>query len=167
MPAVVGIDPGTTTAIVVRDGDRLLAQALIGRGDLGPIEAWVGAVVLEANDLRLGHRAAATFVEAATAPSPHLGLTDPAPIIATAHLVGALVVGSDATIVPAARHGSKVPKGTPAKVARRMLEAMYPAELIGDRDTTGNAKTPRQHLRAAWDVAGAGMAQLRTGRLTL
>lgn len=171
MTIVLGIDPGAQTAMVVRDGDRLLAAHVLELDLEHRLEWSIDTTGLEARTLLETHGVELVAVEGAVAPTAwHNGkikITDPAPIIGTAHLVGALVGCLAATIVPPAGHGLKVPAGTPAKAARRMLESLYPPELIGPRETTGRSKTPWQHKRAAWDVAGAARQAARLRPLDL
>lgn len=156
---ILGIDPGRTTAMVVRDGDRIVAAHTRTLDLDGHLERSIDETVLDATSLIDAHPIAGVAVEGAVAPTAwHAGkikITDPAPIIATAHLVGALVGCLAATIVPPAGHGLKVPANTPAKIARQILEDLYPPELIGPRETTGRSKSDNQHRRAAWDIAGA------------
>ena len=157
---ILGIDPGVTTAYVVRDRDDLIDRALVEDLDLTGrnVERAVDAVLSQALELVDRHRPRIVAVEAAVAPTAYnrgkIRIIDPAPIIGTAHLVGALI-GIGALTVPPDGFGDPVPDGTPPAVARRILEASYPADLIGARETTGRGKGPAQHLRAAWDVAGA------------
>ena len=162
---VLGIDPGASTAMVVRDRNLLLAQQVLDL-DLDARLPWsIDTTLLAATGLIGTHRPDLVAVEGAIAPTAwHNGkirMIDPAPIIGTAHLVGALVGCCAATIVPPARHGMKIPAGTPPRAARAMLESLYPPGLIGPRETTGRSKTPMQHLRAAWDIADAGRQAAR------
>lgn len=168
---IVAIDPGRTTALVARDGDRLAGTALLEGLDLtGPdLARSIDAVVLAAGDLIQTHRAGLLAVEGAVAPTPYnrgkVRITDPAPIIGTAHLVGALVAVGAIIIAPGG-HGDKIPAGTPPKAAREILHKLYPPDLIGPRETTGRGKSPRQHLRAAWDVAYVAQVHARSRKIT-
>ena len=166
---VLGIDPGARyVGIAVRDVSRranapeaLLAWETLDRRaigyDVSTVDAWAHVVLEAVTDLDVEHNADLVAVEAATAPSPHLGMTNPAGIIEAAVLVGAMLgrFGVSTVLVDQAGHGSPVPKGATAALGRRILEQSYPAELIGARETTGRGKSPRQHARAAFDVAGA------------
>ena len=165
---VLGCDPGACTALVIRSGDNLLSYRLLKFGTDG-LERRLGecieATVAAAEEMRgAGLFTVDRFVvEGAVAPTAYhrgrLRMIDPAPIIATAHLVGALAAHG-ARIVPPAGFGAPVcPPGTDPRVARRILEASYPAALIGDRETTGAGKSPHQHLRAAWDLCASARRQ--------
>lgn len=171
MTTVLGIDPGATTAMVVRTGDVLWATKVLDLDLARRLEVSIDVVLFEARNLLETHAVEAVAVEGAVAPTAwHNGkvrITDPGPIIGTAHLVGAIVGCLAATIVAPASHGMKIPAGTPAAAARRMLEALYPPDLIGPRETTGRSKNRRQHLRAAWDVAGTARQAARARPLDL
>jgi hypothetical protein len=171
---VLGVDPGAYTALVVRSGDRLLAHRLLKFGADGLVdrlEESIEATVDAADELAHTFGPDVIAVEGAVAPTAYnrgrLRMIDPAPIIATAHLVGALAAHG-AAIVPPAGFGAPVcPPGTNPAVARRILIASYPAPLVGPRETTGAGKSPYQHLRAAWDLCAAARTLTMTQELDL
>lgn len=161
---VLGIDPGARwTALVVRDGDRLLAHKVTDRDALTvwtPLVRYAQDVVAIARAIRVDTAVDVTGVEGVVAPRPHAApgkgprLTDVGPTIETAWVAGALTHALGAVVVEPSGFGAPAPN-------RRVLEAMYPADLIGPRETTGSGKSRWQHLRAAWDIAGAVPAELR------
>lgn len=170
MNIILGIDPGSRwTALVARHATAttdvgLLAWQVLDRNDLDDtaITAWtdhvLGRCAWVATSVARDTDHLTVAVEAAVAPNPHLGITNPAGIIDAAVLVGGVLglYGHQAVVVPAGRHGYAVPDGITGKTARRILERAYPADLIGPRETTGRGKSTRQHARAAWDIAGVG-----------
>lgn len=188
---VIAVDPGPRwTGIVVRRGSELLAHDVLDRRDrptpVGadvlsidpPVDAWA----LEAARIALSHvRRQAVIhvvaVEQIVAPHAHhrgkVKLIDPGPSIDAA-LIAGVVLGLladyavlGALMVPPDGFGAPVPAGTSPKIARQILEARYPAELIGARETTGGGKAKIQHARAAWDLAGAAIPTLRNRSNTL
>lgn len=154
VPVVVGVDPGgATTGLVVRAGTRLLEHATIDRKGL-ELPAYLDRVaswVVGARET-FGAKVA---VEDTIPPNPHLGLSNPAGIIAAAQVLGAvLLMAPAAVVVRPGGHGSP-------KASRAELLASYPPELVGDRETRGTGKL--RHVRSAWDVAGMAAWLLRTG----
>lgn len=166
---ILAVDPGSTTALVVRHRDDLVDRDLLEGLDLTLpyLPKAIDLVLTATLNLVDDHGPAILAVEGAVPPHGYNGgkirIIDPAPIIGTAHLVGALISIGAIVIAPAG-FGAPLDPGLPPKVARRILEATYPADLIGPRETTGAGKGPRQHLRAAWDLAGAADRQARSTR---
>jgi hypothetical protein len=175
---VLGIDPGARwTALVVREGDHLIDRDLLDRETYRAsvagitladdrITEWARYCTVAATGLIRSLRDVADVnveaigVEGVVAPRPHAApgkgprLTDVGPTIETAWVAGALCERLNAVVVEPSGFGAPAPN-------RRVLEAMYPADLIGPRETTGSGKTSWQHLRAAYDIAGAVPATLR------
>lgn len=174
---VLGIDPGsrhvglaiTDTDLPGNRPDALIAWATVDRAaiepGLGERRRWLRHVLDRITDLLEPELLAELIaVEDVTPPTPHLGMTNPAAIIDTALLTGA-ILGQypDAITIPPGGHGNPVPDGITGNMARRILLATYPPDLVGARETTGRGKGPRQHARAAYDVART--AARRTPRL--
>lgn len=163
---VLGVDPGIMTALVLRDcAARRATDGLVGldyldrRRGTWDDAGWARHVVRHAAQLLTSHGLDLTggfvvAVEDVVPPVGHArgrsGLIDPGPLIQTAKLAGAVTqaFAHTARLVRPAGFG-------PAMPSRAVLCAAYPAGLIGDRETTGGGKTRWQHLRAAWDCAGA------------
>lgn len=169
---VLAVDPGPRwTALVVRDtrapettDDAAPAAEILDRQELDDVTAlgaWALKCATVAHNLKIRHAPDVSAVEAAVAPTAYSGgklkMTNPGPIIETAVIVGAIVARLHAVIIPPDGFGAPVP-------SRRHLEAMYPPSLIGPRETTGSGKSPRQHLRAAFDLAGAAASPLYLNR---
>lgn len=158
---VAGVDPGAReTGLVLRRGDQMLAHLVVPEAGRG-MARYLG-VVLDAlvywSDLDL------VAVEGVTAPSPHLRLTNPAPLLDAALLAGGVVGAAlarevDVVLVPPGGHGAGV-------------LTYYPAALVSDGErrhglARAGGSSPLRHCRSAWDVAGAGerlrRAQARAG----
>ncbi len=154
-PVVIGVDPGgATTGVVARRGSDVLAACSISSSDHETLGAYLEEVLVAVVGYRDTHAAAGVAVEDALPPNPHLGISNPAGIIAAAKVLGAVVgLIPDAVIVRPGRHGAPAAN-------RRELEARYPAELIGARETKGTGAL--RHVRSAFDVAGAAAFELRT-----
>ncbi|MBA2336570.1 MAG: hypothetical protein H0V96_02230 [Acidimicrobiia bacterium] len=143
---VVGVDPGAkTTGIVFRRGYELLGYWLVdmatvgGVPDCGRVVDAVARVVEPAWDTLVA-------VEDVKAPNPHLGVTNPAGIIATARLLGwiehwAATRRANLIVVPPRGHGTGP-------------LAAYPAQLVGAREKTGTGQL--RHCRSAWDISYGG-----------
>lgn len=151
MTPVLGIDPGGKwTGIVLRDGPRLanlVGGALVTREPEWPIDRWV-RVVCEAVERVADWRPQAPLVciEGLNDPTPHLGLAAVRGLIDTAHVRGALLARWAAAVdVPPGKHGSGP-------------LAAYPEALRPQRGK-GRGQDRLRHVRAAWDVAGAGAHQ--------
>jgi hypothetical protein len=154
---ICAIDPGSRyTAIVVRDtrgatlDDELIGWLVIDRKDLvtQDLSSWITEVGQYVKYLINKHGPVRRVIEAVSAPNPHLGITNPAGIIETAAVLGAIVGMYGAAIIPAGGYGAPV-------ASRAILCAAYPSALVGPRETTGSGKGLRQHARAAFDLAGA------------
>jgi Holliday junction resolvasome RuvABC endonuclease subunit len=150
-PLILAVDPGAReTGIVLVEGDRLLAHAVVRRAsglDEGLIE---GEYLRKVTDRLiemarlLDDERTVVAVEAVEAPNPHLGMTNAAGQIATAAVAGAVAGwaverGLEVVVVSPARHGSSSIRA-------------YPKELQGSRE--GPAATGiLRHCRSAYDVA--------------
>jgi Holliday junction resolvasome RuvABC endonuclease subunit len=165
-PVIVGVDPGgQTTGIVVRSGPHYVygvtvSRKVAGGGRLSMVEYLV-EVLDSLGLIEESYHPSAYAVEDAIAPNPHVGrITDPGPIIEAAQVLGAVLglCRGAALVIRPARHGAPV-------ASRAELEAKYPAELIGARETKGTGGL--RHLRSAWDIAGAAALELRTRPLPL
>lgn len=169
VPTILGVDPGArTVGAVLRRGPTVLRHGALERLDpLRPLEDWVDQVIEGLHDLvrPLSLELDVVAVEGVNAPSPYMGLTNVAGLLDTAAIVG-VVAGwawTDAVptmIVPPDRFGAPV-EGLTGHAARQVLLQRYPSELVGPRETTGSGKGPLQHVRAAYDVAGAAALRLR------
>ena len=169
-PVILGVDPGARTvgAVLRRGADLIAHTAVVRRDPLGPIEDWFDTVIDALGQLcdrPTDEWPKLLAVEGVNAPSPHMGMTNVAPTLETA-LVAGVVVGFGmvddlpARVIPPDRFGSPV-EGLTGQVARQTLLQRYPADLVGPRETTGSGKGPLQHVRAAWDCAGAAALRLR------
>jgi Holliday junction resolvasome RuvABC endonuclease subunit len=163
---ICAIDPGSRyTAFAVRDtkgatlDDQLLGWRVIDRKNLEhqDLTSWLRQVTQYAGHLLQTHAPVRCVIEAVTAPNPHLGMTNPAGIIETASVLGAIVGMYGAVIIPAGSYGAPV-------ASRSILRAAYPTELVGPRETTGAGKGIRQHARAAFDLAAAAPRYIHTTR---
>ena len=188
-PTIIAVDPGERwVGAIVRRGPELVDHDVVHRdgpdGDdpdaldrwlddvtgmlerlletLGdPIDAWrtVDLVAIEYTGPPRGH---------ARGRDGHLIALGP--LMVTAQVGGAASGWGRGHGIPTAfvrpqRHGAlDLPDGTPPRVARAALLQSYPAALVGPRETTGTGKSPRQHARAAWDIAAAGALHLRVRR---
>lgn len=190
-PVIIGVDPGERwVGIAARRGPDLLTHAHVDRGSQAKrtrahreLDGWLATIVDHLEEVLhtvsvLPVLAGAVHLVAVELTTPPTGFRDgkrapidPGPLMDTAQVGGAAHAWGSANGIPAkfvtpSRHGTvDLPAGTPAKVARAALEQSYPAELIGARETSGRGKGDLQHVRAAWDVAGAGAVLLR-GRQT-
>lgn len=152
---VIGVDPGgATTGIVARRGDGLLAACSIHADGHDHVAQYLEEVAGAVLGYAATHAAAGIAVEDCIPPNPHLGISNPAGIIAAAKVLGAVLLAvPDAVIVRPGGHGA--PAGSRAELAAR-----YPAELIGPRETRGTGAL--RHVRSAWDIAGAATFEIRT-----
>lgn len=151
MHIVVGVDPGgRETGIVARRGSSLVAGTVVARQAQDSDATYI-ADVLEAVDSYLNAGGSALVaVEGVVHPNPHVRITNIDGLLEAAKVFGA-VVGRfpQAAVVEPGGNGSGP-------------LASYPADLVGERETTGTGGW-RRHLRSAWDVAGAGQHRLRIG----
>jgi Holliday junction resolvasome RuvABC endonuclease subunit len=163
---ICAIDPGSRyTAFAVRDtkgatlDDQLLDWIVLDRKKLEhqDLTSWLREVNGTARVLLRAHAPVRCVIEAVTAPNPHLGMTNPAGIIETASVLGAIVGIYGAVIIPAGSYGAPV-------ASRAILCAAYPSDLVGPRETTGSGKGIRQHARAAFDLAAAAPRYIHTTR---
>lgn len=154
----IGVDPGSRyVGIVHRTRDEVLTAAVLDRTKIPAVDptdllAWARYVVVTVADLREANPDAALGVEMVTTPHPFGGrrdgkvrLTNPGPIIETAHVVGALALAF-IDLVPVAPGGNG---GQPAN--------LYPS-AIGSGVRLGG---PSDHARAAFDVAGGALWRAR------
>lgn len=172
MSTVVGIDPGGSwTGVVVRHGRTLLHHDLLQRADTENMDQWLDRIQLTIHRALDAHPDASVAVEGVVKPNPHLGLTNPWPIMETAQVLGCIRTHWDVAVIRPNRHG------TPPKAlldikgkrgldeCRAYLELNYPLELIGKAKR--GKDDDLQHCRAAWDVAGSAMTvQARFGITT-
>jgi hypothetical protein len=146
---ILGVDPGGTTGIVLRDGDKLLAHATT----TGP---WDQILTVIWRDLPATVTFEAVAIEAVVPPNVwHNGrkqVLPPDSLIATALTAGAIAGWAWADQVPVLW----IP---PAHNGQGPLDA-YPPEL---RPTRGQGKGADnlRHCRSAWDVAGTAALELR------
>jgi hypothetical protein len=149
---VIGVDPGAKeTGIVTRRGDELLARAVIAR-QAGEFTAYL-ADVLEAVRVQFASHlgsAGRLAVEDKLAPNPHLGMTNPGPVIQAAKVHGAVLGRFDflhPEVVRPGKHGSGP-------------LAAYPPALRPTRGS-GRGYDVLRHCRSAWDIAAAAQAAIR------
>lgn len=163
MTTIVGIDPGANeTGIVVRAERELVTAWTVDRGDqedagylievLETIELAFDAALQRLGLPRLGPvtlgipLAVEGLVGHESAPSMRRKTS--VPLIRTAMLIGAvLVVYRQALVIPPGGNGSGP------------LQA-YPEAITPDRPNARGFDKLR-HCRSAWDVAGAGLKELR------
>jgi hypothetical protein len=157
--AVLGVDPGgRDTGLVVRAGRTLLAHAVITRRggkalDVDP--AYLHAVneAIE-NCLLSDLPIVAIAVEGLRAPNPHVRVTDPSGVMATAVTLGAVMSQRNwnvpVLLVPPGGNGSQ-------------YAASYPVPIRAP----GKGFDRNRHARSAWDIAGAGLPLLRKMQRTL
>lgn len=152
---VLAVDPGSkTSGLVVRDGQSCLHVELVERGSA--FEEYFEQVIDAAMAASKSHNPDVHAVEGVVAPSPHLGLIDVGPLLEIAEMVGALRNFGFVVVRP---RGHGRPPELPLAALKVYMEASYPAELLGERETTyGGAK---RHLRSAWDVAASAVEQTR------
>jgi hypothetical protein len=165
MMVIVGTDPGGAhTALVARDGARLVEALYRERHPAATRLDWLVDCAIAAKAMAARVDATVAGVEDVEAPNPHVGrkrrdgsdrgarIINPGPAIEAALCAGALVTAlrevCPVRLVKPGGFGAPQPN-------RRMLLAVYPVELVGPRETTGSGKSKWQHLRSAWDVAGA------------
>lgn len=157
-PVVVGVDPGgASTGVVVRHGSRLVDGCTLHR-DTQTTPAYLAEVAAAVLGYVSVHHATVVAVEDTVPPNPHLGVSNPAGIIATAQVLGAVLLAvPDAVLVPPAGHGRR-------SSGRVELLARYPVELVGVREQHGTGGM--RHMRSAWDIAAAGalLARAHTNR---
>lgn len=146
----VGVDPGGRhTGVAVRSGDLCHAQHVFTRDRDEPLEGYLAATRAAIVAVTNIWSADLVAVEDVNEPTGHLGGINVRGILWAAQMLAAV----EAAVVASTTASTiRVP---PANFGRSPL-ATYPAELVGPRETTGAGKGPRQHARAAWDVAGAG-----------
>jgi hypothetical protein len=143
MSAVIGIDPGAReTGIVLAEHGRLVEYKLVRRSKAdGLLDVNVGYLAdinVTVAGMAAG-RSAIVACEGLVKPNPHVGMTDPSGAMATAMVIGALVMGDwQLVIVPPEGNGS-LPFGA------------YPVELRPKAG--GKGSDLKRHLRSAWDVA--------------
>jgi hypothetical protein len=169
---ILGIDPGgVDTGLVVRRGDTVLEQLVVHRAkdETGPRGVGVGPDYLaraehDVRKLIELHDVDLVGLEGVVRPNPHVKrkgrnvVTDPAPIIATAIVLGHLTavagsLGVAAVWVPPGKNGS-------------LPLYAYPAELVSDAERrhglnrVGDGGILR-HARSAFDVAGTALVMSR------
>lgn len=146
--STIGVDPGTRETGVVSLDHRghILAGCLI---IWEPHDTWLTHAT-EILDTVISYRLkhwdgldGMVHVEDVVAPSPHLGVIDPSPLLGVAKIIGRLVTGLERErlqyhLIRPGGHG-------------KALLASYPKQLIGDQETVGTGKL--RHLRSAYDVA--------------
>lgn len=163
---VLAIDPGARTAgLVVRDhGDELIEAIACQREPGEPLERWANTVANHATAIAHAHAPDLVAIEGIAAPTPHMGTIAVGALLDTAYVAGALatlagLLNHAVILVPPAGFGA--PIDMPGPMARRVLLARYPEQLVGPTETTGAGKGPKQHLRAAWDLAHAALFRAR------
>lgn len=148
---VIGVDPGgSSTGVVTRAGDQLLAWAVVRRQKNEDDGDFLGRVLDEVEDQIVAHDVPAIALERVNAPGGFArgaatGHRTPIALkglVGTAAVYGALLgVYRHAYVVAPSGHGSNG-------------RGAYPIELWGA--TEGDAGTGfLRHARSAWDVAGA------------
>lgn len=161
---IVGVDPGgrhTGITVIDRAG-WYCGHTLVDREDGNSRTAWARRVCCEVRDwmpLDLDCDPDAVpivAIEDVTAPNPHIrrrdgnAVIDPAGVIDTAWVAGAVTADlshiTRVQVVAPAGHGAPVGD-------RRVLQQLYPSELVGDRETKGTGRL--RHCRSAYDVAQA------------
>lgn len=156
MTLAIGVDPGSvTSALIVRDGRDCLAVELVERGEDWP--SYFAAVLQAFADLYAEFRPELYAVEGCVAPNPHLGMTNVAPLIETAELVGAFRDRGAKVIRPAGF--GRVPEDLAGAQLKAYMEAHYPARLLSPRETSYGGVM--RHARSAWDCAAAAEQQSR------
>ena len=151
MHVVVGVDPGGhETGIVVRRGSAVAGGCVIARQPQDSDASYIAAILEAVDGYLADSNTTLVAVEGIVHPNPHVRMTNVDGLLDASKVFGA-VVGRwpDAAIVDPAGNGSGP-------------LASYPAELVGERETTGSGGW-RRHLRSAWDVAGAAQHRLRIG----
>jgi len=168
---VIGVDPGArSTGIAVVDLARgtddgppplLWSQTVARIVDESLIEnpppSYLHAVVYAVACLTDEHRPALIAVEGIARPRWHNGgkasPIDPAPLLGTAQVVGALLAAS--TIA-----GSPVTRVRPGRNGHLFPLTRYPDRLA----TQGKGQDSRRHERSAYDVAVTAHSNLQRGR---
>lgn len=174
-PTIIGVDPGSrwTGVVIVSPAGLLRAHTTLSRRNTVGDTVWLPtlwtelATFLNANvDALEGDVVAA--LEDVVAPTTYgrkangdPRLTNTKHAIDTAKVFGYLMgkltehhAGRVVVIRPN-KHGDRH-EGVPS-----MMHALYPPELIGARETTGNGHGRMHHQRAAWDVADTARHELR------
>lgn len=139
----IGVDPGAKeTGVVVRTGETIWWQSVLTGT---PAE-----IVREVRDLWLDLLHPILAVEDLNAPNPHVGMMNPASLIGTAKVLGAILGAfPEAIVVPPGGNGSGP------------LSA-YPEALRPTRGK-GAGKDKLRHCRSAWDVSLAAERMMRVG----
>lgn len=154
---VLGVDPGGSyTALVVREGDKVISSTCLARAGL-TVDDWIEAVLTELADVTWKHDPDVDLVavEGVHPPTPHMGTISVGGLIGCAAVLGAVVAWCwtdqlPCVVVPPGKHGSG-----PAHA--------YPPSLVGRRPTRFPGSGPRKHEQSAWDVCAAGrlLARIR------
>lgn len=147
---VIGVDPGgSSTGVVTRAGDQLLAWAVVRRQKNEEDAAFLSRVLDEVDDQVVAHDVPTIAVERVSAPGGFArgAATGHRTPIALKGLVGtAAVYGA---VLGVYRHAYVVAVGGHGANDR----AAYPAELWSDREPLGTGYL--RHARSAFDIAGA------------
>lgn len=155
-------DPGSkTSALVVRDGHDCLDVELVVRGD--GFADYFDQVLDAAMQMSLRHEPDLHAVEDVVPPSPHLGITDPGPLLETAKLVGAFMVHGWLVVRP--DKFGKVPDLPAGPVLDAYMAASYPDRLLGPREKGGSYGGQLRHARSAYALAAAAERATREQRL--
>lgn len=157
-PVIIGVDPGgRTTGLVATQGTQVLGEPVLiqraGRINTHTITdcAYIAAVVSAVTAMHYDHVRGVVAVEGVNCPSPHMGMTNAAGVIATGVVLGAILGNYPAAIlVPPAKHGGKP-------------MAAYPDVLVGPRESAAGTGRLR-HCRSAYDVALSARQTLRIER---
>lgn len=164
---VLGIDPGgRQTGVVVVEGDQPVdgTVAVFIRGDVEPCVAYarrVGDWLFERYEISLSGPDCGidlVAIEGVVAPTPHMGLSNPAGIVDTGVVFGALWADLTFHDPPSFPAVEVAPGGHGEQRAR-----LYPAALRGRAPLAGDPGGDRRHVRSAYDVALAGRTQHRIG----
>lgn len=149
---VLGIDPGakTTAFTLIDQADNVLLtrEAIRPRGqDIWQYAAEVAVIACEIiHQTRLDRIDLDTVgLEDVHAPSPHVRIVNPLPLLETSKIAGVLWATFGQQLIPPIMI-------TPDGLGSRPIEA-YPPELVGKNETKG--KGQKRHLRSAFDVAVA------------
>lgn len=162
-PIVLGVDPGLReTGLALVDGRTLLAAGTVTRdGPPVPIGRQLtgvdgltyldrlGSTLDGLEQLVVAPRRLLVAVEDVVNPSPHMGTTNPAGIIATAVALGYVIGWAEAI------DGVELVTVRPARNGAG-IAAQYPAQLL-DRGGKVSPGGKRRHERSAYDVALAGL----------
>lgn len=149
---ILGIDPGTSTAFVVIEGDKVLHAQTIKRLDKAPllVGKWAKECATLAKKLAKHYQVDIVGIEAFVPPSPYYGnkiqFLNPAdtvcPSVVYGAVLGALFSDYPVYIVAPKHNGS-------------LRAEFYPKCLKGRRpkDLPGSSQGTRQHEKSAFDVA--------------